>query len=148
MSYKKRISYKYKAFISYSHDADECLAPALQSALHQFAKSSHLVERELTWWLEHRQSMDEVVILLTDGELVWDDQSIDYDWQRTTSMPPSMAGRFPAEGLYVDLRCAASGPQPLYAQDAGGGIPGTGTPGATAKPDAALRHLRAYYAWP
>jgi hypothetical protein len=30
--------YKYKAFISYSHDADECLAPALQSALHRFAK--------------------------------------------------------------------------------------------------------------
>jgi formylglycine-generating enzyme required for sulfatase activity len=62
------------------------------------------VERELTWWLEHRQSMDEVVILLTDGELVWDDHSNDYNWQRTTSMPPSMAGRFPAEALYVDLR--------------------------------------------
>lgn len=31
-------NFKYKAFISYSHAADEKLAPALQSALHQFAK--------------------------------------------------------------------------------------------------------------
>src|SRR6266404_3523290 len=30
--------FKYKAFISYSHAADERLAPALQSALHRFAK--------------------------------------------------------------------------------------------------------------
>ena len=28
----------YKAFISYSHAADDRLAPALQSALHSFAK--------------------------------------------------------------------------------------------------------------
>jgi hypothetical protein len=28
----------YKAFISYSHSADDKLAPALQSALHRFAK--------------------------------------------------------------------------------------------------------------
>jgi len=30
--------YKYKAFMSYSHAADGNLAPALQSALYQFAK--------------------------------------------------------------------------------------------------------------
>jgi hypothetical protein len=28
----------YKAFISYSHAVDDKLAPALQSALHRFAK--------------------------------------------------------------------------------------------------------------
>src|SRR5690348_13495278 len=34
----RNISFKYKAFISYSHAADNRLAPALQNALHRFAK--------------------------------------------------------------------------------------------------------------
>jgi WD40 repeat protein len=146
------MAYKYKAFISYSHATDQRLAPALQSALHRFAKPWYLlrsmrvfrdrtnlsanphlwstietalgeceflllfaspsaahspwVEREMTWWLEHRQSVDKLLILLTDGELVWDARNNDYDWQRTTSLPPSMAGRLPEEALYVDLRWA------------------------------------------
>jgi len=33
-----REQFKFKAFISYSHEADGTLAPSLQSALHHFAK--------------------------------------------------------------------------------------------------------------
>lgn len=139
----------YKAFISYSHAADDKLAPALQSALHNFAKpwyrlrsirvfrdktslaanpalwpsiesalneseyflllaspqavQSPWVEREIEWWLENR-SIERMLILLTDGELVWNGTTNDYDWERTTALPVSLRSRFKDEPLHVDLR--------------------------------------------
>src|SRR3990172_6746595 len=122
----------YKAFMSYSHAADGELAPALQSALHRFAKSwyrlramrvfrdktslsatpelwptiekamseseyflllaspqaaaSRWVQQEVDWWLEHR-SVDKLFILVTDGELIWDRPTGDFDWTKTTALP-------------------------------------------------------------
>lgn len=143
---------KYKAFISYSHSADDVLAPALQSALHAFAKpwssmralhvfrdrtslaaspelwpaiesalsesaflllmaspasaASHWVGREIAWWFANRPA-GTMFILLTDGELVWDQQANDFDWSRTTCLPRELlANRLPGEPLWVDLRWA------------------------------------------
>jgi WD40 repeat protein len=146
-------NYKYKAFISYSHAADGKLAPALQSALHRFAKpwyrlramrifrdktslamtpelwpsieralseseyflllvspqaaQSQWVQQEVGWWLQHRAA-DTLFIVLTDGEVFWDRSAGDFDWMRTTALPPNLQGRFKNEPLYVDLRWARS----------------------------------------
>ena len=141
----------YQAFLSYSHAADGKLAPALQSALHQFAKpwyrlralrifrdktslsanpalwasiektlsesdyflllgspeaaQSHWVKKEVGWWLEKRP-VEKMLILITDGELVWDEAAGDFDWRRTTALPGNLRGRFKEEPLYVDFRWA------------------------------------------
>lgn len=141
----------YNAFISYSHAADGKLAPALQFALHRFAKpwyrlralrvfrdkaslsanpalwpsiekalaaSAHFVlmaspdaarslwvRQEIDWWLKNRLS-ENLLIVLTEGEIAWDGLAVDFDWNRTTALPNSLAKRFAHEPLYVDLRWA------------------------------------------
>ncbi|MEO5821523.1 MAG: TIR domain-containing protein [Vicinamibacteraceae bacterium] len=145
---------KYDAFLSYSHSADDALAPALQSALHRLARpwnrlralrifrdktslsaspelwpaivaaladaryflllaspaaaSSRWVEKEVEWWLEHR-SPQTMLILVTGGQLAWDDAANDFDWPRTDAIAPLLRGRFPSEPLWVDLRWARTG---------------------------------------
>lgn len=146
-------NFKYKAFISYSHAADEKLAPALQSALHRFAKpfyrlralhvfrdkttlqltdklwpeiqnalldseyfilmaspdaaSSIWVRREISEWLNlHNDSTRNLLIVLTDGKIEWDDFSKDFNWKTTTALPDTLKGRFYEEPLYSDLEWA------------------------------------------
>ena len=141
----------YKAFISYSHAADGNLAPALQTALHRFARpwyklralhifrdqtnlsanpalwrsieaalgeseyflllaspqaaQSQWIKREIGWWVSHCLP-DKMLIVLTDGELEWDAEKQDFDWQRTTALPKDVSGKFEDIPLYVDLRWA------------------------------------------
>jgi tetratricopeptide (TPR) repeat protein len=138
----------YDAFISYSHAADARLAPALQSALHRFAKPwwklraisvfrdetslvaahdltgsirtalegaryfillaspgaarSRWVAREVGFWLE-RKSLESILIVLTDGHIAWDEETCDFDWSLTDALPATLAGKFKAEPLWVDL---------------------------------------------
>jgi len=144
----------YKAFISYSTAADGKFAPALQSALHNFAKpwyklrsirvfrdvtslaatpelwpsieavlneseyflllaspqaaQSYWVDREVKWWLENR-SIKKIFIVLTDGVLIWDRKTNDYDWEQTTALPPCLHNQFKNEPLYVDFRWIKKG---------------------------------------
>ena len=143
----------YKAFISYSHAADDALVPALRSGLHRFATpwyrrpamqvyldktnlaanpalwpnieqalsrsewfllmasveaaQSKGVKKEIDWWIKHR-SMDHLLILLTGGEIVWDEGCADFDWNRTTALPRSLSRQFTHEPKYVDLEWAKS----------------------------------------
>lgn len=143
----------YAAFLSYSHAADGKLCPALQAALHRFAKpwyrlrairifrdqtslsanpglwpaiekalseseyfillasaqsaQSVWVGREISWWLQHR-SADRMLIGLTEGELRWNSNAGDFDWQRTSALSPALQGQFKNEPLFVDLRWARS----------------------------------------
>lgn len=148
-------AFKFDAFISYSHQADDVLAPALHRALHEFARprfkkralhvfrdqttlsanpelwtaieaalsssrflllmaapasaASRWVRRELAWWMEHR-SPQTMLVLVTDGELVWDEDRSDFNWARTTSVPrEALGGRLTQEPLWVDLRWARNG---------------------------------------
>ena len=149
------IDAQYQVFISYSHDADQQLAAALQSSLSRFAKpwyrlrsmrvfrdktglaanpalwhsieqalgeSKYLlllacpasarspwVEKEVQWWLQNR-SLENLVIGLTDGMILWDGQARDFDWEHTTAIPTYLKHAFAAEPLYADFRAAkASG---------------------------------------
>jgi WD40 repeat protein len=143
----------YKAFISYSHAADGRLAPALQSALQNFARpmfarrrmpvfldetdlaassslpagiraalerseyflflaspraaASKWVREEVGFWLENR-SLSTLLIVLTEGEIIWAQSPDHADPARTTALPPSLTEAFPEEPFYIDLRWARS----------------------------------------
>jgi hypothetical protein len=67
--------------------------------------ASEWVQREIQHWLD-RRSPDTLLIVLTDGELEWDDAAGDFDWSRTTALPRLLERRFSAEPNYLDLRWA------------------------------------------
>ncbi len=69
------------------------------------AAASKRIERELDIWLDD-DSVDTVLIVLTDGELIWDPAAGDFDWTRTTALPGRLRNKFRNEPLYVDLRWA------------------------------------------
>ena len=67
------------------------------------AAASRWVGREAAWWREHR-SPQTMLIVLTGGELAWDEAAGDFDWARTNALPDELRGAFPSEPLWVDLR--------------------------------------------
>lgn len=69
------------------------------------AAQSPWVAREVQWWQEHRSSST-LLLAVTEGELVWVGEAGDFDWTRTTCLPRVLAGHFPEEPLWVDLRWA------------------------------------------
>ena len=96
-----------------SMSANPALWPAIEHALGQSewflffaspsATQSPWVQKEVEWWLAKRGS-ERLILCLTDGELVWDANGGDFDWRRTTALPPGMRGAFRDEPLWVDLR--------------------------------------------
>jgi WD40 repeat protein len=69
------------------------------------SSKSQWVHEEVQWWLQNR-SIEKLIICLTDGEILWDNQAGDFDWEKTTAIPSSLKGVFPAEPLYADFRAA------------------------------------------
>ncbi len=67
--------------------------------------ASHWVAKEAEHWLEHRGT-ERLLIVLTDGELLWDGSRV--DWSRTTALPAVFGEAFAEEPRYVDLRWARS----------------------------------------
>ena len=61
--------------------------------------------KEVSWWLEHR-SANRMLVLLTEGDILWDPVKRDFDWSRTTAVPRILEGRCEDEPLYVDARWA------------------------------------------
>src|SRR5277367_3911456 len=89
------------------HSIEQALAESgyfLLLACPASAKSSW-VQQEVQWWL-HNRSVEKLVISLTDGAILWDSQSQDFDWEKTTALPACLKGAFPAEPLYADFRAA------------------------------------------
>ena len=141
----------YDAFISYSHAADDALAPAVQHALQTLARpwnrrralevfrdqtglavspglwtsicaglddaqhfvllaspgaaDSHWVNQEIEYWAA-THSIDRLLPVLTDGEWLWDPERGDFDWDRSTAVPPALQGKFREEPRHLDLRWA------------------------------------------
>ncbi|MGW4112940.1 TIR domain-containing protein [Actinosynnema sp. NPDC004786] len=69
------------------------------------AARSPWVGREVGLWRDERDR-DTFLIVLTGGEIAWDDVAGDFDWERTTALPETLRGWFTAEPLWVDLRWA------------------------------------------
>lgn len=66
------------------------------------AAASKWVAKELSWWLEHR-SADRILVVLTEGEIVWDEAAADFDWHRTTALPQLLSGCFLSEPHHGDF---------------------------------------------
>jgi hypothetical protein len=74
----------------------------LLMASEQAARSTW-VTKELAYWSKTRP-VDTLLIALTDGDIVWDNERADFNWERTTSLPRQMAGVFRNEPFWADLR--------------------------------------------
>jgi MTH538 TIR-like domain (DUF1863) len=67
------------------------------------AAASKWVNKEVAHWLD-RNSIDTLLIGVTDGELSWDEATGDFAVRENTRLPPVLAGRFITEPKWVDLR--------------------------------------------
>src|SRR5690242_752164 len=72
------------------------------------AAASKWVGKEVAHWLDHN-SIDTLLIGVTDGELSWDDSRGDFAAPAATPLPPVLAGRFSVEPKWVDLRTYRAG---------------------------------------
>jgi hypothetical protein len=67
---------------------------------------SEWVQKEVACWLGMERA-ENILIVWTGGEVVWNKARKDFDWDRTTSLPSMLAGVFKGDGpLYHDLRWA------------------------------------------
>lgn len=73
----------------------------------QASAKSTWVHQEVQWWLQNR-SAGKLLLCLTDGDIVWDNQRADFDWEKTSALPSSLKGAFSAEPLYADFRAVKS----------------------------------------
>src|SRR5215467_14170164 len=70
------------------HSIEQALSESeffLLLACPAFAKS-RWVQQEIQWWLQNR-SIGNLLIILTDGAIVWDTAAQDFDWGRTNAIP-------------------------------------------------------------
>ena len=63
------------------------------------------VNREVQYWCEHKPR-DTLLIALTARTLVWDPDAGDFDWTRTTALPPALEHRLSDEPRHIDLTWA------------------------------------------
>lgn len=61
--------------------------------------------REAEFWRDHK-SVDNFLIVLTEGEIKWDEAANDFDWSATTALPRELSGYFKGEPFYIDFRKA------------------------------------------
>ena len=69
------------------------------------AADSTWVTREVEYWRAHR-GVNELLLVVTDGEVVWEQGAHDFDWARTTALPEALRAAFSEEPRHVDLRWA------------------------------------------
>jgi hypothetical protein len=69
------------------------------------AAASPWVNREIAHWLENRD-IAHFLPVLTDGDWAWDDETNDFDFTVSTSVPSALQRAFLEEPRLVDLRWA------------------------------------------
>ncbi|HEU0202514.1 MAG TPA: TIR domain-containing protein [Burkholderiaceae bacterium] len=103
--------FRDKTGLSVTPDLWDSIRAALESSAFfvlfasEGAARSRWVEMEVDAWLRAAKP-ERLLIVLTDGEMVWDKVANDFDWNRTTSLPARLRGVFRAEPLHLDLRWA------------------------------------------
>jgi WD40 repeat protein len=69
------------------------------------AARSRWVSQEVSYWCSHKE-ISNLLIVLTDGEVLWDESAGDFDWAKTTALPAALRGVFTEEPRFIDLRWA------------------------------------------
>ena len=72
--------------------------------------SSPWVAREAAHW-RATKPIENLLIALTEGELVWDPSGNDFDWERTNALPDTLREAFRDEPRFIDLRWAHASDQ-------------------------------------
>ncbi|MDF5752180.1 TIR domain-containing protein [Spongiactinospora sp. TRM90649] len=69
------------------------------------SRDSVWVDREIEWWLEHK-AVNNILLVVTAGRLVWDESRADWDPELSTALPARLLGRFEQQPVWksVDLR--------------------------------------------
>ncbi|MEU5715415.1 TIR domain-containing protein [Streptomyces sp. NPDC020403] len=67
------------------------------------AAESRWVREEIEYWRTNH-GMENFLIAVSEGTVVWDPVAGDFDWGRTNALPPVLRGAFTTEPLWVDLR--------------------------------------------
>jgi hypothetical protein len=89
--------------------------------------ASKWVRKELCYWITggacdeptalqrshiRPDRVERMLIVLTEGEIAWDDGALDFDWSRTTALPKEvLSGAYAGEPLWVDLRPVRNSPR-------------------------------------
>ncbi|MGZ4140828.1 MAG: toll/interleukin-1 receptor domain-containing protein, partial [Actinomycetota bacterium] len=97
--------------------ANPGLWTSIQEALHSSryflflaspdAAASVWCAREVQEWRDQHGS-EGLLLLLTDGEIRWDEAAGDFDWQTTTALGAAFASCFQEEPFHIDMRWARS----------------------------------------
>jgi WD40 repeat protein len=69
--------------------------------------SSIWVGREIEYWITNKP-IDKLLIVLTDGEIPWDNRNNNFLNPATNALPDVLDKKFSAEPFYIDLRTAKS----------------------------------------
>jgi hypothetical protein len=112
--------FKLRAIRVFRDDTTLAMTPGLWPAIERALRDSRFfilmadplsaqsewVQKEVARWLEMERAGN-MLIVWTGGELVWHKAKKDFDWDRTSSLPTTLAGVFKGEEpLYHDLRWA------------------------------------------
>jgi WD40 repeat protein len=113
--------YRVRALRVFRDDSSLSANPHLWNSIEQALRSSRWlillaspraadsawVGRELETWCA-AGGADRLLIVLTDGDLVWEPAAGDFDWRRTTALPPPLRGWLTDEPRHVDARWVAT----------------------------------------
>ena len=69
------------------------------------AAASKWVCKELAYWLTNRDR-HKLLIVVTKGDVAWDEHVNDFNWNVTTCVPRDLSGAFAGEPFYLDMRWA------------------------------------------
>jgi hypothetical protein len=67
------------------------------------AAVSNGVKREVDYWRK-TNSTKNLLIVLADGDIVWDDEAGDFNWGNTTALPTNLAGFYKEVPLYAEVK--------------------------------------------
>jgi WD40 repeat protein len=89
------------------HSIENSLAKSRQFILLASEESakSKWVAKEIDWWLRHRNA-NTLLIVVTNGEIEWDDARNCFDPLKSKAIPPALYSAFSSEPFFVDLRWA------------------------------------------
>jgi TIR domain/WD domain, G-beta repeat len=69
------------------------------------AARSKWVHQEVDFWLTHRSS-ETLLLVITEGDVEWNPETGDFDWQKTSALPTNLRGAFGTVPHYLDFRWA------------------------------------------
>ncbi|MCH9807154.1 MAG: TIR domain-containing protein [Alphaproteobacteria bacterium] len=74
------------------------------------------VDKEAAFWLANKP-LGKLFLVLTDGDLSWDQSANDFQWSGASPLPPSLRGAFEHEPFWVDLREYRGSPEQISRKD-------------------------------